>query len=65
MTSWKLKVGDHAFLRSGERIRVEKVLGHGIYEVVTERVHLISGKPVTTFNAKIIQELIIMGEVGI
>ena len=65
MISLKLKVGDYVFLRSGEKVRIEKVLGLGIYGVVTEWVHLISGKPVTTFKAKIVQELILMGEVGI
>ena len=63
MTSWKLKVGDYAFLRGGEKVRIEKVLGHEIYEVTTEKVHLIYGRPLNTFKAKIIQELILIGEI--
>ena len=60
----EFKVGDYARLWNKELVRIDKVLGLGLYTVTTERVHTIRGKLVNTFKAKIVQKLVLMGEVG-
>ena len=60
----ELKVGDYAHLWNGEQVLIDKVLGLGIYAVTTTEVHMVNGKPTNTFNAKIVQKLVLMGEVG-
>ena len=58
----ELKVGDYTRLWNGEQVRIDKVLGFGIYAVITGRDHMVRGKPTNTFNAKIVQKLVLMGE---
>ena len=65
MNDTEFKVGDYARLWNGEQVRIEKVLGLGIYEVITERLHTLQGRLTHTFKAKIVQKLVLMGEVGI
>ena len=60
----ELKVGDYARLWNGEQVEIKTIHGLGIYTVVTERVHTLRGTPTNIFKAKIVQKLVLMGEIG-